>query len=67
MNKQSKTTKNPTHEIFHVVGEGDKARWTKLGVGWSHNDHQGLNLIINYTPLVEGRTVVRQIKPKQEA
>lgn len=59
--------KGPTHEIFHVVGEKDKARWTKIGVGWSHGDNEGLNLLINYTPLVEGRTVVRKIKAQEDA
>ncbi|MCI5076435.1 hypothetical protein [Oricola sp.] len=64
---KSTTPRIPTHEVFHVVGEKDKARWTKIGVGWQHQDQDGLNLIINYTPLVEGRTVVRKIKAQQEA
>lgn len=67
MTKTNQNPKAPTHEVFHVVGEGDKARWTKLGVGWSHNDNDGLNLVTNYAPLVPGRTVVRKIKPKQDA
>ena len=58
--------KAPSHEVFHVVGEKDKARWTKIGVGWNHSDGEGLNLIINYTPLVAGRTVVRKIQDKKE-
>lgn len=61
------TPKAPTHEVFHVVGDKDKARWTKIGIGWLHQDQEGLNLVINYTPLVEGRTVVRKIKREQEA
>ena len=61
------TPKIPTHEVFHVVGEKDKARWTKIGVGWQHQDSEGLNLIINYQPLVEGRTVVRKVKAQKEA
>ncbi|QQM32363.1 hypothetical protein JET14_09610 [Martelella lutilitoris] len=59
------TPKIPSHEVFHVVGEKDKARWTKIGIGWRHQDGDGMNLIINYTPLVEGRTVVRKIKAKE--
>lgn len=59
--------KNPTHEVFHVAGDKEKARWTKIGVGWQHQDGEGINLIINYQPLVEGRTVVRKIKADQEA
>lgn len=61
------STKAPTHTVYHVVGEGEKARWTQIGVGWSHKDKDGFNLSINYAPLVEGRTVVRKIKAKQEA
>lgn len=63
---QTKNSKAPSHEIFHVVGEGEKARWTKLGVAWAHNDGAGLNLIMNYTPLVAGNTVVRKITPKKK-
>lgn len=59
--------KAPTHEVFHVVGEKEKARWTKIGIGWMHQDGEGLNLVINYSPLVEGRTVVRKIKAEQVA
>lgn len=57
---------NPTHEVFHVVGDGETARWTKVGVGWQHADKEGMNLAINYSPLVEGRTVIRLIKPKTD-
>lgn len=67
MATSTKHDKAPTHEVFHVVGDGDKARWTKIGVAWGHQDGAGLNLAINYTPLIEGRTIVRQIKAKQEA
>ena len=61
-------TKAPTHEVFHVVEDGKKAaRWTKIGVGWAHQDGDGMNLAINYNPLVAGRTVVRKAGRKQEA
>jgi len=62
---KSNAPKAPTHEVFHVVGEKDKARWTKVGIGWSHADGDGFNLIINYSPLIAGRTVVRKIKAEQ--
>jgi len=61
-----KQTYAPTHEVFHVVGEGEQSRWTKVGVAWSHKDNEGLNLAINYSPLVEGKTVIRKIKPKTD-
>ena len=59
------TSKAPTHEIFHVVGE-DKGRWTKIGIGWEHSKGDGLNLVINYTPLVPGRIVARKIKAQED-
>lgn len=63
---KSSATKAPTHEVSHVVGDGKKARWSQIGVGWKHQDGEGINLIINYTPLVEGRIVVREIKAKPQ-
>ena len=63
---KQKKSNNPTHEVFHVVGENDNARWTKIGVAWEHKDKDGLNLAVNYSPLVEGRTVVRKIQSKDE-
>jgi hypothetical protein len=59
-------TKAPTHEVFHVVDAKPKARWTKIGVAWENQDGMGLTLAINYTPMVEGRTVVRKITAKEE-
>lgn len=61
------TPKTPTHEVFHVVGDKDKARWTKIGVGWQSQDGNSFNLAIHYSPIVEGRTVVRKITAKKEA
>lgn len=65
MTKQTKTNK-PTHELFHVIGDGETARWTKIGVAWQHKDGEGMNLAVNYTPLTEGKMVVRKIKTKDE-
>ena len=67
MTQQKLITNTPTHEVFHVIADGDNSRWTKIGVGWQHKDGEGLNLALNYAPQVQGRTVVRKIKPKQEA
>jgi hypothetical protein len=60
------TTKAPTHEVFHVVDAKPKARWTKIGVGWENQDGKGITLAINYTPMIEGRTLVRAITAKAE-
>lgn len=57
------TTKNnrkPTHAVFHVRGEGDKAFWTKIGAAWLHEDKEGLNVSLDYIPLNDaGRLVIR--------
>jgi opacity protein-like surface antigen len=50
-----------------VIGEGDSARWTKLGAAWAHKDGEGFNIQLNFMPLgAEGRFVVRKVKPKAE-
>jgi len=70
MAKQTtKTTikQTPSHDVFHVTGEGDSARWTKLGAAWAHKDGEGFNIQLNFMPLgAEGRFVVRKVKPKAE-
>lgn len=69
--KASKMTqtlfKKPSHEIFHVSGEKDKAFWTKIGIGFENRDGKGINLCINYMPIGEGNMVVRKITPKKES
>ena len=47
----------PTHEAYVVVGEGEKARWTKIGVGFFRND--GMTILSDVLPT--GRLVVRPI------
>lgn len=45
----------PTHEAYVVVGEGERARWTKIGVGFFKND--GMTILSDVLPT--GRLVVR--------
>lgn len=58
------TNNRPTHQIFHVVGEGKQARWTEIGVGWSHSKGDGLNVQLNFQPLNPGRLVILPAKAK---
>ena len=61
MNKQSNNDKRPTHAIYQVLGEGDNARWVRVGSAWEHRrDGKGLNLVFDAYP-VTGRTVIREI------
>ena len=64
MNNRSSSTR-PTHNVFVVEGEGDKAFWTKIGVAWQHNDGDGLNITLSAIPL-SGRMVVRTPKADEQ-
>jgi len=57
-------SKRPSHGVYVVEGEGDKAFWTKIGAAWSHDDGKGFNVSLNCLP-VSGRLVIRE--PKAEA
>ena len=59
-------TNRPTHAIWQVNGEGEKARWTRVGAAWMHNDKKGANLKFDCFPL-GGRIVVREITEQDEA
>jgi len=56
----------PSHEIFHVSGEGDNAYWTKIGAAWEHGDGNGYNLQLELVPLASNRVVLRKFTPKEE-
>lgn len=61
------TNKNrPTHTIYKVTGDGQDAKWIKVGVGFKHHDGRGLALMFDAIP-VEGRITVRQNKPRTSA
>lgn len=60
-----KRNQKPTHTVYVVEGEGDKAFWTKLGAAWAHEDGQGYNISLTAMPL-NGRLVVRTAKPSEE-
>ena len=55
--------KRPSHEVFIVDGEGEKARWTPIGAAWPHDDGKGYNVTLVAVPL-DGRLVLRKPKPR---
>ena len=55
----TENTKRPTHTIYKVIGDGDDAKWIKVGVGFPHKDGHGLALIFDGIP-VEGRIALRE-------
>ena len=68
MSTKSKDTKRPTHALWHVEGEGEKARWTRIGAAWIHKDLKGANLKFDLFPTSNaGRVVVREMSEKDDA
>jgi hypothetical protein len=54
------TKRKPGYGIYHVTGEGEAARWNKIGAAWSHQDGEGFSLLLEYLPLAaNGRLVLR--------
>lgn len=66
MSKKNNNTNRPTHIIWHVEGEGEKARWTRIGAAWMHKDSKGANLIFSLMPL-GGRTLLREMTEQDDA
>ena len=50
----------PTHAIWQVTGEGERARWNRVGAAWLHKDTKGANLKFDSFPL-SGRIVLREV------
>ena len=56
----NKNENKPTHAIFQVIGEGDAARWIRVGAAWTNRDGKGYSVRFDAYP-VTGRTVMREI------
>ena len=68
MAKKQETTapaKNyPSHGVYVVEDEGEKAFWTKVGAAWAHGDGEGFNVTLTAIP-VSGGIVIRSRKEKE--
>jgi hypothetical protein len=54
----------PTHNIYIVQGEGQQARWTRIGAAWPNQDGKGFSMKLDAAP-VFGRVVMRENKPRE--
>jgi hypothetical protein len=66
MSNKTNEPKRPTHAIFQVVGESDKARWIRVGAAWPNKDSKGFTLKFDAYPVV-GRTVIREITEQSDS
>jgi hypothetical protein len=57
--------RQPTHAIYQVIGDSDKAKWIRVGAAWANKDGKGLSLKFDAYP-VSGRTVVREVTEQDE-
>lgn len=57
----------PTHRIYSVTKDGEKARWTELGAAWPHKDGKGFQLKYTACPIGECEIVLREIKAKKSS
>jgi len=66
MEKTNETKHPPTHTIWQVIGEKEKARWIRIGARWTNRDGKGFTLKFDAYP-VAGRTLIREITDGNEA
>jgi len=55
----------PTHSLYVVHGDGENARWTRIGAAWPNQDGRGFSMKLDAMPIT-GRIVLRQNKPRDE-
>ncbi|SEO15534.1 hypothetical protein [Palleronia pelagia] len=60
------SSNRPTHRLFHVVGEAEKANWIRIGAAWPHKDSKGFNIDLEYIPQKRGRIVLREQTDQEE-
>ncbi len=58
------TSRKPQFYAYAVVGEGEKASWTKIGAAWAHGKGGGFNVDLDALP-VNGRIVLKEPKPRE--
>ncbi len=59
------TPRKPDFNAYVVIGEGERANWTKIGAAWSHRQGGGYNIDLDALP-VNGRIVLTVPKAKED-
>ena len=55
----NKPNNKPTFALYSVTGDGDAARWSRIGAAWNHKDGDGFSIKLESVPL-NGRVVMRR-------
>ncbi len=62
MTEQTNTNK-PTHRLYRVDGDGEKAKWTEIGAAWPNKDGNGFSISATAVPL-QGRIIMRKVNAR---
>ena len=57
-------TRQPSHRLYVVKGEGEQARWIEIGAAWANRDGEGFSIKLDAMPL-DGHIVMRAPKVKE--
>ena len=60
------TINRPSHSVYVVRGDGEHARWTRIGAAWPNKDNLGFSLALDAAP-IGGRVVIRPVKIREGA
>ena len=63
--KKNTENNNPDYIVYFVPNRRN-AFWTKIGAAWNHKDGLGLNIETDFTPIGDGRTVLRDYEEVQK-
>lgn len=61
--ESTQNNRRPTHRLYTVTGEGDKANWQEIGAAWPNRDGEGFSITFTAIPLT-GHIVMRTAKER---
>jgi acyl dehydratase len=66
--KEANTPKYHAYSVAEAKGDGQKARWHRIGTVFAHDDGEGATLVLDSLPIhFDGRIVLRAPKTEQGA
>jgi len=61
------TSPDREHPIYYArdLKDSNKAKWTKIGDVWPHNDDKGFSVELELMPVQNGRIHLREVTAKE--